>query len=127
MASEVTAALASGQTKALIVCSQVGLSADHTTAGLISELDQLEAVQQAVQLAQQDFLFVYLSVPQGQGIIRRRMQSPAANSNVTGFGNYTVCGILCQVYVAPLLLCLAHLCCLLGRPPTPDCLHRRLK
>lgn len=93
LAASVALALAerdTGVSTVLLVCSQAG-------AGISTEVEQLAAVQRAVDDAQlsSGSLFIYTSSGKVEGQQRRMMQTTAAN--YTGFGPYQYCGELCRV------------------------------
>jgi len=94
IATEVASVLAETAVfKVLIVCiSQSSLEA---------EVAMVAKVQDAVQAAKRQAVFVYASQPQAVSQ-RRSLQTDsglASAFNYTGFGNYTSCGTLCQVQV----------------------------
>ena len=115
LASEVSARLQrvkDGAVEVLLVCSNIEPAVDGADSGLQQEVQQLKAVQAAVEAAGVSHVFVYANQPLHQaeelGSKRRSLLS------YTGFGSYTVCGPLCQVRHAfsPCeLKHRAHACC----------------
>jgi hypothetical protein len=88
----------------LIVCPLVDLSLVSEQAGLEDELNQLLMVQEALDASQSKHMVVY-TTQQYRNQERRRRNMLASTSPpppvapLTGFGNYTTCGTLCQVQV----------------------------
>ena len=117
LANDVVTALAAGQDPAsqvVVVCPSTDTSLSGTQAGLEAELDQLLAVQEALDAAELTHVVVYIS--QGKKQVegqqqRRRVMAASApppapsppgagrivNEPLLGFGSYTTCGALCQV------------------------------
>jgi len=95
-ANEAAAAFGKGEKpRVLIVCSTVPATENHTPAGLQMELDQLAAVQEAVEASDIDHLFLYTSRAMKSRRQRRQLQTTPKRSV---YGSYT-CGELCQVQV----------------------------
>lgn len=94
---DVAAALSGAQQpQVLVVCpaqSRVKESA------LDLELDQLMAVQEAVEASGVRHMFIYTShkASAASPAQRRSLAASNATSNLTGFGKYTTCGQLCVV------------------------------
>lgn len=86
-AAEVAAALADeAETEVLLVCT--------SQSGLEAEVEQVAQIQASVQEASdRQAVFVYASHTD-KGSHRRSLQTLATYE---GFGNYTTCGVLCQV------------------------------
>lgn len=92
-----------GKAQVVVVCSSVAEADDSTDAGLAAEVAQVAAIQQAVNEAGLDHVFMYASVPKalpepGSDGKRRSL----LQATFSGFGMYTTCGPLCQVGAATL-------------------------
>ncbi|GFR47584.1 hypothetical protein Agub_g9316 [Astrephomene gubernaculifera] len=106
LAADVAAALAKGdntRSRVVVVCSGVESAQGNTNAGLAAEVEQLKAVQTAVEAAGANHVFVYASqaTPEpvtlaSAGAKRRSLQQAVT---YTGFGPYQECGPLCKTQV----------------------------
>lgn len=89
LARDIVAAL--GQAQVIIVCPTLS----EAESSLDQELDQLMAVQEAVDATEVPHVFIYTS--QKESGAQRRVL--ASKTPLVGFGKYTECGQLCQTQV----------------------------
>jgi hypothetical protein len=98
--ADVAAALAkssSSQLRAILVCSHLEDAQAATNAGLSLEVEQLKAVQEAVQEAGGDHVLVYASQAKPENALADNSRRRSLLTTFTDFGSYTACGQLCKV------------------------------
>jgi hypothetical protein len=99
LAADVAAALSAetaGDVRVVIACSHFDQALDGTNAGFAREVEQLQAVQRAVEAQPGLHSVVYASEGKPLGAAVQSGSRRSLLQAYTGFGPYQGCGILCQ-------------------------------
>lgn len=115
LASDVSKALGQQAEQVLVVCASASFTSASASPAtpLDLELEQLLAVQEAVDASELGHVVIYMSQKKTMAPRERRLADTAmpppsppqgAAPALIGFGPYTTCGKLCQVIASPVVL-----------------------